>query len=134
MDIGNLMVDTDGKITFQIDRSGTDWRLAVTYLYVGDEPPVKNAPGQYPYKHKLDGAGSDVYYVDLEAADLNGDGIVYVAGHAELTAQIGIDPVTGEPIYADENAWAQGDKSIGRGRNRAPYAAVILKTAIAANN
>jgi hypothetical protein len=130
MDIGNLTIDTDGTVTFRIDESGSDWRLTATHLYIGDEPPAQSPPAQYPYKHKLDGAGSDVYHVDLEAADVNGDGIVYIAGLAELKAQIGVDPVTGEPIYTGETALALGERSIGRGRRRAPYAAVVLEPAV----
>ena len=118
LDVGDLTVAADGTITFQIDEANTDWRLEETHLYVGDEAPAKSAPGQFPYKHEeLGGTTLDVYNIDLAAADLDGDGIVYVAAHAGLIMQIGLDPDTLQPIYADETAWAQGDEPIGKGKN-----------------
>ena len=93
LDVGDLTVALDGTSTFQIDEASTDWRLAETHLYVGDEAPAKSSPGKFPYKNEeLDGIASDSYVVDLAAADINGDGIVYIAAHAELIMQIGIDP------------------------------------------
>lgn len=127
LDVGDLDVDTDGTITFQIDEASTDWRLEETHLYVGDEAPAKSAPGQFLYKHEeLGGAASDVYIVDLAAADLDGDGIVYVAAHARLIIQNGVDPDTGDPIYVYETAWAQGDEPIGKGKNWAMFFSVIV--------
>lgn len=127
LDVGNLTVATDGTVTFQIDEASTDWRLEETHLYVGDEPPAKSAPGKFTYKHEeLGGNASDVYNVDLAAADFDGNGIVYIAAHAELIMQIGVDPETGEPIYADESAWADGDEPIGKGKNWATCFSVQL--------
>ena len=127
LDVGDLNVAADGTITFQIDEASTDWRLEETHLYVDDEAPAKSAPGQFPYKHEeLGGVASDAYSVDLVAADVNGDGIVYIAAHAGLIMQIGEDPETGEPIYADETAWAQGDESIGKGKNWATFFSVMV--------
>ena len=127
LDVGDLTVATDGTITFQVDEASTDWRLEETHLYVGDEAPAKSSPGKFPYKNEeLGGVASDVYVVDLAAADLNGDGIVYVAAHAELIMQIGVDPETGEPIYADESAWAKGDEPIGKGKNWATCFSVTV--------
>jgi len=98
-----------------------------THLYVGDEAPAKSAPGKFPYKHEeLGGVASDAYSVDLAAADLDGDGIVYIAAHAGLIMQIGVDPETGEPIYADETAWAEGDEPIGKGKNWATCFSVTV--------
>ena len=92
LDVGDLTVGNDGAITFQIDEASTDWRLEETHLYVGDEAPAKSAPGKFPYKHEeLGGVASDAYSVDLAAADLDGDGIVYIAAHAGLIMQIGVD-------------------------------------------
>ena len=125
--VGTLSVDADGTITFQIDEASTDWRLEETHLYVGDEPPAGSAPGRFPYKHEdLGGVASDAYAVDIAAADVNGDGIVYVAAHAGLTMQVGEDPETGEPIYAEETAWAQGDQAIGKGKNWATCFSVTV--------
>lgn len=133
LDVGDLTVATDGTIIFQIDEAGTDWRLEETHLYVGDEPPAKSAPGQFPYKHEeLGSVASGVYSVDLAAADVDGDGIVCVAAHAGLIrqVQIGVDEITGEPIYADETetAWAQGDEAIGKGKNWATCFSVTVPT------
>ncbi len=129
MDVGDFAIDADGMITFQINEFSTGWRLEETHLYVGDKPPAKSAPGRFPYQHiGLGGAASDIFYVDFAAADLNGDGIVYIAGHVQLTMQIGTDPVTGEPIFADETAWAQGDQSAGKGQNWTTYGTVNLST------
>jgi len=127
LDVGDLTVAADGTIIFQIDEAGTDWRLDETHLYVGDEAPEKSAPGQFTYKNEeLGGAASDVYTIDLAAADLDGDGIVYVAAHAGLIMQVSVDPDTEEPIYADETAWAQGDEPIGKGKNWATFFSVTL--------
>lgn len=127
LNVGDLTVDIDGAITFQIDEASTDWRLEETHLYVGDEPPAKSSPGRFLLKHEdLGGVLSDVYNIDLVAADLDGDGIVYVAAHAGLIMQISVDPETQEPIYAYETAWAQGDESIGKGKNWATFFSVVI--------
>jgi len=90
-------------------------------------PPSKSAPGRFPYKNEeLGGAASDLYEIDLATIDLDGDGVVYIAAHAELIRQIGIDPDTQEPIFEDESAWAQGDKPIGKGSNWATCFTVEL--------
>jgi hypothetical protein len=130
LDVGNFTVAANGTITFEMAEDDTDWRLEETHLYVGDDAPAKSAPGRFTYKHEeLGGVGSDVYTVNLTAADSNGDGIVYIAGHAGLIMQIGVDPDTGEPIYADETAWAQGDEAIGRGKNWATCFSVTVAVA-----
>lgn len=129
-DVGDLAIDIDGTVSFQIDEAGTGWRLEETHLYVGDEAPAKSSPGRFPYKHEdLGGTASDVYVIDLAAADIDGDGIVYVAAHAELIMQIGVDPETGEPVYADESTWAEGDEPIGKGKNWATYFSVTVPVA-----
>ena len=126
-DVGDLTVAADGTITFQIDDGSTDWRLEETHLYVGDKAPAKSAPGRFTYKNEeLGGVALDEYNVDLAAADADGDGIVYIAAHAGLIMQIGVDPDTGEPIYADETAWAQGDEPIGKGKNWATCFSVTV--------
>ena len=128
--VGTLTIAADGTITFQIDEAATEWRLDETHLYVGDEPPARSAPGRFPYKDEgLGGVASHAYVVDLAAADLDGDGIVYVAAHAALIMQVGEDPETGEPIYADETAWAQGEEAIGKGKNWATFFSVTLPAA-----
>lgn len=127
LDVGDLTVAADGTITFQIDEASTAWRLEETHLYVGDEPPTKSSPGKFPYMHlELGGAVSDSYSVDLAVADVDGNGIIYIAAHAELI-MIDEDPITGEPIYTYETAWAQGDQSIGNGKNWATYFSVEVE-------
>jgi opacity protein-like surface antigen len=127
LDVGDLTVDADGIITFQIDEASTDWRLDETHLYVGDLAPAKSAPGQFTFKHEdLGGVAQDVYNADFAAYDVDGDGIVYVAAHAGLIMQIGEDPDTGEPIYDYESAWAQGDEAIGKGKNWATCFSVTV--------
>lgn len=127
LDVGDLTVDADGTITFQIDEANTDWRLEETHLYVGDGAPAKSAPGKFPYKHEdLGGESSVVYTINLAAYDVDGDGIVYVAAHAGLIMQIGEDPETGDPIFDYESAWAQGDEPIGKGKNWATCFSVVV--------
>jgi len=127
LDVGDLTVATDGTITFQIDETSTDWLLEETHLYVGDEPPAKHSPGKFPYKkEELGGVASDAYVIDLAAYGIDNNGIVYIAAHAELIMQIGVAPETGEPIYADETAWAEGDEPIGKGKNWATCFSVIV--------
>lgn len=126
LDVGDLTVAADGTITFQIDEASTDWRLAETHLYVSDVSLTlkRSSPGKFPLKHEeLGGVLTDVYNVNLAAADVNGDGIVYIAAHAELIMLLYVDPELG-PIYAYETAWAQGDQSIGKGKNWATFFSV----------
>ena len=126
-DVGDLSVAADGTVTFQIDEAATDWLLDETHLYVGDEAPSKSAPGKFNYKsEELGGVAAVTYDVDLAAADENGDGIVYIAAHAALIMEAGIDPDTGEMLYETESAWAQGDEAIGKGKNWATCFAVDL--------
>jgi hypothetical protein len=126
-DIGDLTVNSDGTVIFQIDEAGTDWRLEETCLYVGDEPPVKIKPDKFPYKHEMLGAiASDIYYINFIAADLNGDSIVYIAAQAGLTRQTSVNPKSNKPTIANETAWAQGDELTGKGKNSIKYFSVTL--------
>ncbi len=124
--VGSLTVSDDGTIVYAIDEEATDWRLAKAHLYVGAEEPAHHAPGRFPHHSgDLDGVSTCEFVVELEGDD---DGIVYIAAHAELIMEIGVDE-DGEPIYAYETAWAQAevqdedsiDEPIGRGRNWATY-------------
>lgn len=38
--VGKVTIGAGGTVSFQINEFGTDWRLAETQLYVGDEPPL----------------------------------------------------------------------------------------------
>jgi len=124
LDVGNLTIELSGdniSIAYTIEETTTEWRLEETHLYVGDEAPDKHSPGKFPYKNEeLGGVVSDSYNVALAEADIDGDGIVYVAAHAALVMQDGVDTETGEPVYSGESAWAQvgeDDMSIGKGKN-----------------
>lgn len=126
-DVGDLSVAANGTVTFQIDEAATDWLLDETHLYVGDEAPSKSAPGKFNYKSEdLGGVAAVTYDVDLDSFDTDGDGIVYIAAHAALIMEVGIDPETGETLYDTESAWAQGDEAIGKGKNWATCFAVDL--------
>ncbi len=126
-DVGDFTVDANGTMTFQIDET-SPWRLAETALYVGDTPPRRNIQGRLAHQHnRLNGASSDVYNVDLAAADRNGDGIVYVAAQAELVRQAGRNPRFRWQAFSNrETAWAQGEDSMGRGRDQGMFFAVSL--------
>jgi len=41
------------KVTYQ---TTGDWWLTEYHVYVGDDPPAKSAPGQFPYKGEIDPA------------------------------------------------------------------------------
>jgi hypothetical protein len=118
LDIGDFFINYDGTVTFQIDEAVTGWRLEETMLYVGDEPPSKTKPEKFPYQHLALGAvASDDFYVDLAAADLNHDGVVYIAAKAGLTDPATLNPKSKKKMMAKETAWAQGDEYLGNGSN-----------------
>jgi hypothetical protein len=124
LDVGELTIEISSvniSVTYTIDEAATDWRLEETHLYIGDEMPDKHSPGKFPYKNEdLGGVASDNHSIALAEADVDGDGIVYVAAQAELIMQDGVDPETGEPIYIYESTWAQvgeNDVNIGKGNN-----------------
>ena len=124
-DVGDLEVDFSGtslNVTYVIDEFGTDWRLAETHLYVGDSAPSKSSPGKFSYKHEdLEGVLGDSYTVSLVDMDLDEDGIVYIAAHAELQQEVVIDDI---PTTIYETAWAQGDYLIRLYANWAMYSVV----------
>ena len=66
----------------------------------GDEPPVKSAPGRFPYKE-----GGDYYKIALEDLGVSACEPLYIAAHAE--------------VYTDcreETAWAdEGAIPFGKG-------------------
>jgi hypothetical protein len=125
-DVGDLTVSAEGTVTFQIDELSTDLRLSYTQLYVGDTPPKGPNSNRYQYLYdRLDGAVSNVYDVDLVAADINGDGIVYIAAQAGLSATpILNNPKSKGPMKTTETAWARGDQTSGKGGNSVQYFSV----------
>ena len=128
--VGELSVAGDGTIVFAVNEAATAWLLDETHLYVGDVPPEKSAPGQFEYGNcDLGGVASDEVVVDLAAYDLDGDGVVWIAAHAALIMEAGVDEVTGELLYAYESAWAQGEQSIGKGKNWATCFSVVVPAA-----
>ena len=77
--IGTVSVNADGGdvvVAYQITEPG--WCIGLTHLYLGDTPPVKGAPGQFPYQADAGCAQSFEYRVPLTASFL------YVAAHAEV--------------------------------------------------
>lgn len=133
LDVGALTIEINSEnitATFAIDEASTEWRLDETHLYVGDGAPVKHSPGKFACKNEqLGGVSSDSLDILISEADTDGDGIVYIAAHAALVMQNGVDPDTGEPIYIYESAWAQvgeNDLPIGKGKNWATCVEVDL--------
>jgi hypothetical protein len=97
-------------VTITVDEG---WVLEETHVYVGTEPPVKSAPGRFPYKHeKLEGAQMDTYSIDLEDFDVACDAVLYVAVHAVVTRTDGENQT--------ETAWGEGEY-IRTGKNWAMY-------------
>lgn len=125
LDVGDLTLDYIygyGIITFKIDEAATDLRLAETQLYVGDEPPGKIKPDNFPYQHNaLGDAATDIYNIDLDSADVNGDGFVYVSAHVKLTVRAGATLKNGKSNAAGDTAWAQGNEFAGKGKNLIPF-------------
>jgi hypothetical protein len=123
-DVGALTLDVSTDtitVTFTIDETATELLLDEAHLYVADTPPAKHSPGKFPYKTEdLGGVLSVSFNVPVSEADVDSDGIVYVAAHAALIMQDGVDPDTGDPVFVYESSWAQvgeNDLSIGKGSN-----------------
>lgn len=118
--IGTFSIDYAGgefTVDFAIDPE-SDWELVETHVYIGDEPPAKHSPGQFPYT-----AGTIEYAAAAGAT-------VYVAAHAEVqryveTIDIIVDGVIvdTEDVYEYESVWVQNgnDTAIGKGKNWATY-------------
>jgi len=120
INVGTLTVTVDVVnnnllVTYTITDLG--WELLETHLYVGTSAPTKSAPGQFPYGPK-DVVANVVEYV-IPFADF-GELPVCIAAQAEVRKQTGVDPDTGELIYQEETAWAEG-VLIRPGKNWAMY-------------
>ncbi len=125
--IGDVTVTSGGMVIFQIDEAATGLRFSETCLYVGDEPPVKTRPDKFPYKHEgLGGISADIYSVDLAAADLNGDGIIYIAAQAGLVMPVTLSMKGKNGAAANQTVWAQGDEFSGKGKNSKTFFSVNL--------
>ena len=129
MIVGTLTVaESGGVLVVTYDITGSGWELLETHLYVGWTNPelyLNSAPGQFPYSEEHDPAVLTVTYTisisEIDSYRLKGgkkwvvddvavpDGLIFIAAQAEVIKQIGVDPETGEPIYQEETAWAQGD-------------------------
>ncbi len=93
IEIGTVSAVADGAelvVTYTITEPG--WCIGLTHLYVGDTPPVKGAPGRFPYHADAGCAQSFEYRVPLAS------GAPYVAAHAE------VDRINGK----GETAWGTG--------------------------
>ena len=121
IEVGYLTVEVVGDnlvVTYNID---DPWVLGETHLYVGTEPPIKSAPGRFPYGPE-DVVEEGKYVIDLEGFT----GTIYIAAQAEVQKPI-VDgegnPIldgAGNPTYQEETAWADGDP-IRPGKNWAMY-------------
>ena len=133
VDVGTLTVVVDGTdlvVTYDIPDDPVltypEWELLETHLYVGWTNPeeLTSAPGQFPYcvEHDSEDPTFTFIYI-IPIADINsyslkggkkwvvedavpGD-VIYIAAQAEVRKQE-IDPETGDPIYQEETAWAEG--------------------------
>jgi hypothetical protein len=127
LDVGSVTLDVNGAIIFQIDEAVTGLRLAETRVYNGDEPPVKIRPEDFPYINEgLGGVSRDVINIDVFAADLNGDSIVYIAAYAELTNPTVATYSAKKPQISTETAVAKGENSKTNGKNRINYFSLYI--------
>lgn len=110
-DIGNLHVSYN-EGSFNIEYSiDSPWEIVETHVYIGNEPPSKSSPGLFPYTE-----GSIPFTIEEYP--------VFIAAHAEVRKQIGVDEYTTDPVYTYESVWAQDsltDEPIGKGANWATY-------------
>jgi hypothetical protein len=89
-----------------------DWCLEEVHLYVGDCPPTKAAPGQFPYKvENLGGVDQVTIWVPMEDVGLQCWDTVYIAAHAVVTSCA---------CEGEETAWGCGPE-IRPGKNWAMY-------------
>jgi hypothetical protein len=127
LDVGSVTLDVNGAIIFQIDEAVTDLRLAETRVYIGDKPPVKIRPEDFPYINEgLGGVSRDVINIDVFAADLNGDSIVYIAAYAVLTNPTIVTYSSKKPQISTETAVAKGENSKTNGKNRINYFSLYI--------
>ena len=91
INVGTVEVFFEGntlRVVYTVD-PGNDWSLTETHLYVDGVPPVKAAPGQFPYSHEdLGNVKSDTYEFTYAAAP---SGCVYFAAHAVVETIVGYD-------------------------------------------
>jgi hypothetical protein len=128
IDAGDVTMNVYGMLSFNVEGSGTGWLLEETRVYIGDEPPVKIKVADFQYVHEgLGGAGSDVFYLDLRAADLNGDGIVYISAWAEVTSQVSGTSLSAKKVRTvTDTAMGQGEASTGKGKNQISYFSLMM--------
>jgi hypothetical protein len=77
--VGQVFVEQNGDIlTVSIETTG-GWCMTETHVYVGEEPPAKSAPGQFPYG---DDGLSCVDNWETPGIDVSEfDGTIYLAVH-----------------------------------------------------
>ena len=112
--IGRVLLDYTEKygypclvVEFRID-DDNDWYLTETHLYVGENAPVKNAPGQFPYKHEGDDiapfAKYDLYKIKIPDYTVWPE--FYFSAHAVVTNAYGDEETAwGENTYEFEHGW-----------------------------
>ena len=124
---GSVYITIDGD-TLSIDYGTIDgWEMTETHLYLDTSPPIKSAPGRFPYKHEdLGGVTEDRYIVLLSELGIGPGDTIFVAAQAALQKLV-VDengaPILDEddnPIYDEESGWAEGDP-IRPGKNWAMF-------------
>lgn len=121
-DVGDVTLNGYGMLNFEIDTVNTGWRLEEIRVWVGDEPPQKLKQGDYTYViEALNGEDSYSLYLDLSAADLDGDSIVYITACAELTSRTDSASTSKKHRDITETALVQGETSAGKGKNLISY-------------
>lgn len=91
--VGTVSVWTDGGYLWvKFDTTISNWEMDETHVYVDADPPLKMAPGKFPYKHDpVSQSTEDLYQIPLS---WNAGEKVCIAAHAAGTD--------------DETAWSNG--------------------------
>ncbi len=98
---GNIIVGNDKENLYVTYLTKDGWQFKATHLYIGENPPLKAAPGQFPYKSKHSPATTEYTYVfPLETLT----DCMVIAAHAEV--QKVVDGV----VVQSETAWGKGDR------------------------
>ena len=92
-EIGTVSVTADGaEVVVRYEITEPDWCLGLTHLYVDAAPPIKGAPGRFPFQGEAGCAQSFEYRVPLTNL------APFVAAHAEVSRTNG----------KGETAWGVG--------------------------
>ncbi len=101
----------DGLFEYRITQPG--WCLGVTHLYLAQTPPIKAAPGRFPF-HGEDGC-TQSYTFEVPLGSLASSGF-YLAAHAEVhrtSAAAAESPIIDTGVVAKGNGKAKGGRTDG---------------------